>query len=76
MNLLVELEDVQYLAVSFVKEKKSVDDVTVVTAEKKDDIWVVRGTCPIDLGGHPWRESFEITIDQKGKIKDSSFKLM
>ncbi len=76
MNLLVELEDVQYLAVSFVKEKKSVDDVTVVTAEKRDDIWVVRGTCPIDLGGHPWRESFEITIDQKGKIRDSSFKLM
>lgn len=73
---MVELENVQNTAVNFVKEKKNVTDVTVIITEQKDGIWIVRGTCPIDLGGHPWRESFEIKIDQKGKIKTSSFKLM
>ncbi len=73
---MVELEDAQYIAVSFVKEKKDVTEVTVIVTEQKDGIWIIRGTCPIDLCGHPWRESFEIKVDQKGKIKDSSFKLM
>jgi len=73
---MVELEDVQYIAVNFVKEKKNVTDVTVTITENKDGIWIVKGTCPIDLAGHPWRESFEVQIDQKGKIKNSSFWLM
>ncbi len=73
---MVELEDAQYIAVSFVKEKKDVTEVTVIVTEQKDGIWIIKGTCPIDLCGHPWRESFEIKVDQKGKIKDSSFKLM
>jgi len=73
---LVEIEIVQDIAVNFVKEKKNVKDVSVVMTEQKDGVWIVKGTCPIDLCGHPWRESFEITIDQKGKIKTSSFTLM
>ncbi len=73
---MVELEDARYIAVNFVREKKKVKDVTVVIAEQKDGVWVVRGTCPIDLCGHPWRESFQIKIDKKGEIKTSSFKLM
>lgn len=76
MYQLVEIEIVQDIAVNFVKEKKNVKDVSVVMTEQKDGVWIVKGTCPIDLCGHPWRESFEITIDQKGKIKTSSFTLM
>ena len=73
---MTELEDVQCIAKNFVKERRNVTDVSVAMTEKKDGVWIVRGTCPIDLGGHPWRESFEIRIDQKGNIKDSRFKLM
>ncbi|MDH5447818.1 MAG: hypothetical protein OEY24_04470 [Candidatus Bathyarchaeota archaeon] len=73
---MVELENAQSIAVDFVKEKKNVKDVTVIITEQKDGVWIVKGTCPVDLCGHPWRESFEVEIDQKGKIKTSSFKLM
>jgi hypothetical protein len=73
---MVEVQDAQYIAVNFVKEKKNVEEVTVIVTEQKEDVWIIRGTCPIDLCGHPWRESFEIQIDQKGKIRTSSFRLM
>ncbi len=73
---MVELEDARYIAVNFVKEKKDVTDVTVIITEQKDGVWIIKGTCPIDLCGHPWRESFEIKIDQKGKVAASNFKLM
>ena len=73
---MIELEDVQDIAISFVKEKRDVTDVNVVITEQKNGIWIVKGTCPINISGHPWRESFEIRIDQKGKIKTSSFWLM
>ena len=76
MSRMIELEDVQDIAVSFVKEKRNVTDVTVILTEQKDGVWIIKGTCPIDLCGHPWRESFEIEIDQKGNIKTSSFSLM
>ncbi len=73
---MVELEDAQYIAVSFVKDKKDVAEVLVTITEQKDGIWIVKGTCPVDLCGHPWRETFEVRIDKKGKIKESNFKLM
>ena len=73
---MVEFEDAQDIAISFVKDKRTVEDVRVVITEQKDGVWIVRGTCPINLCGHPWRESFEIKISQKGKITSSSFKLM
>ncbi len=73
---MVEIEVAKDIAVSFVKEKRNVENVTVIITEEKEGVWVIKGTCPIDLCGHPWRESFEIEIDQKGKIKNSSFTLM
>lgn len=76
MSTMVEIEVAKDIAVSFVKEKRNVENVTVIITEEKEGVWVIKGTCPIDLCGHPWRESFEIEIDQKGKIKNSSFTLM
>lgn len=73
---MVELENAQDIAISFVKDKRNVEDVRVVITEQKDGVWIIRGTCPINLCGHPWRENFEIKINQKGKITASSFKLM
>jgi hypothetical protein len=62
-------ESAQEIAVDFVKKKKSTPKVDVSTIEQDDEDWVVRGTCPIDLEGHPWAERFEVVIDQKGKVK-------
>ncbi|MCW3982035.1 MAG: hypothetical protein NWE81_02840 [Candidatus Bathyarchaeota archaeon] len=69
-------ENAREIAIDFVKKSKNVVNVNLITTERKDGFWVVKGTCPIDLSGHPWRETFEIRIDQKGKIKGSSFWLM
>ncbi|MCW3981099.1 MAG: hypothetical protein NWF11_06450 [Candidatus Bathyarchaeota archaeon] len=69
-------ENVEDIAVDFVKKRKKVDDVSVVAKEHKRGVWVVRGTCPIDLHGHPWTEKFELIIDNNGKIKTSNFRLI
>ena len=73
---MVEFENIHDIAVTFVKEKKNVTEVNVSITEIVDNVWVIKGTCPIDLCGHPWRESFEIKIDKNGKIKDFKFTLM
>lgn len=73
---MVDLENAQNIAVNFVRAQKNASEVTVIITEQEGGVWIIRGTCPIDLDGHPWRESFEVIIDQKGKIKTSSFKLM
>jgi hypothetical protein len=73
---MVNFDNAQLIAVNFVKDKKNVMNVTIATTENKEGVWVVRGTCPIDLDGHPWRESFEIVVDQKGNVKTSDFQLM
>ena len=73
---MVGLEVAQDIAITFVKEKKNVTDVRVVITEQKDGVWIIRGTCPIDLCGHPWREDFEVKIDPRGRIAESSFRLM
>ncbi|UCH31642.1 MAG: hypothetical protein JSV05_09170 [Candidatus Bathyarchaeota archaeon] len=72
----LKYEHAQDIAIDFVKERKSVADVHVTMTEMIDGVWVIKGTCPIDLAGHPWRETFEVKVDQKGKIKASSFRLM
>lgn len=69
-------ENAREIAIDFVKKRKNVVNVNLIITERKDGFWVVKGTCPVDLSGHPWRETFEIRIDQKGKIKGSSFRLM
>jgi transcriptional regulatory protein LevR len=72
----VNVEYAQQIAVEFLKKRKSLDRVEVSTVEQNKDIWVIRGTCPIDLEGHPWAEKFEVILDTKGKVKSSYFALL
>jgi len=74
----VTVESAQQIAVDFLKKRKSTERVEVSTVEQNQDkdIWVIRGTCPIDLEGHPWAEKFEVIVDTKGKIKSTTFALL
>jgi transcriptional regulatory protein LevR len=72
----VTVEFAQQIAVEFLKKRKSLERVEVSTVEQNKDIWVIRGTCPIDLEGHPWAEKFEVILDTKGKVKSSYFALL
>lgn len=67
----VTVENAQQIAVEFLKRRKSLERVEVSTVEQNKDIWVIRGTCPIDLEGHPWAEKFEVIVDTKGKVRSS-----
>ncbi len=70
------VENAQQIAVEYLKRRKSLERVEVSTVDQSNDIWVVRGTCPIDLQGHPWAEKFEVLIDTKGRIRYSYFSLL
>jgi hypothetical protein len=72
----ITVESAQQIAVEFLKKRKSLERVDVSTVEQNRDIWVIRGTCPIDLEGHPWAERFEVIVDTKGRIKSTSFALL
>lgn len=72
----VSVESAQQIATEFLKKRKGTERVEVSGVEKRDDIWVIRGTCPIDLEGHPWAEKFEVIVDTKGKIKSTNFALL
>jgi transcriptional regulatory protein LevR len=74
-NILTK-ESAQQIAVEFLKRKKCTDKVDVSTVEKNNEVWAIRGTCPIDLEGHPWAEIFEVLVDTKGKVKSTSFALL
>jgi len=50
--------------------------IDVSSIEQRDSVWIIRGTCPIDLKGYPWAEKFEVVVDQKGKIKSTDFSLL
>jgi hypothetical protein len=69
-------QEAQQIAVEFLKSKKKTVKVDISTVEQKDAEWVIKGTCPIDLEGHPWAEKFEVVVDQKGKIKTTDFSLL
>ncbi|MEM2676982.1 MAG: hypothetical protein QXJ77_03645 [Candidatus Bathyarchaeia archaeon] len=69
-------EDVQKIAVEFLKKRKKTEKIDVSSVEQREGCWVVRGTCPIDLEGHPWAERFEVVIDAKGRIKSTDFSLL
>jgi hypothetical protein len=56
------------IAIDYVKKRKNTEKVDISMVERKNTMWIVRGTCPIDLEGHPWAEKFEVIIDQKGKV--------
>ena len=64
------------IVVEFLKKKKNTERVEVATIEQSREAWVIRGTCPIDLEGHPWAEKFEIVLDTRGKIKSTNFALL
>jgi hypothetical protein len=74
----ISLESAQQIAIDFLKKRKNTDkvDVSGVEVNQNKDIWVIRGTCPIDLEGHPWAEKFEVIVDTKGRIKSTSFALL
>jgi len=75
MKVLVQ-EDAQRIAVEFLKRRKKTEKIDIASVEQRDDCRVIRGTCPIDLEGHPWAERFEVVIDAKGKIKSTDFSLL
>jgi len=69
-------KDAQAIAVDFLRKVKKIEKINVSLVEHKNDCWVIRGTCPIDLEGHPWAEKFEVVVDKKGKIKFADFSLL
>jgi hypothetical protein len=70
------VENAQQIAVEYLKRRKSLERVEVSTVDQNNDIWVIRGTCPIDLEGHPWAEKFEVIVDTKGRVRSSYFSLL
>jgi hypothetical protein len=72
----VSRESAQEIVVELVKRKKSTERIDISTVEQKAEDWIIRGTCPIDLEGHPWAEKFEVVVDPKGKVKSSYFTLL
>jgi hypothetical protein len=69
-------ESASQIAVEYVKQQKNTDRVDVAVVDEQDDGWMIRGTCPIDLEGHPWVEKFAVVVDWKGKIKDAHYGLL
>jgi hypothetical protein len=75
MKALLE-KDAQEIAVEFLKRRKNTERIDISSIEQRDGCWVIRGTCPIDLEGHPWAEKFEVVVDTRGKIKSTDFSLL
>ncbi len=73
---IISKEDAQQIAVDIVKKRKSTERFEVSTVEQRKETWIVRGTCPIDLEGHPWAERFEVTLDARGRVKSAQFALL
>jgi hypothetical protein len=69
-------ESASQIAIEYVKQQKNTDRIDVAVIEEQDDGWMIRGTCPIDLEGHPWVEKFAVVVDWKGKIKDVNYGLL
>ena len=72
----ISTDAAQQIAVNYLKKRKNTEKIDISTVEQKNGVWVIRGTCPIDLEGHPWAEKFEVVIDEKGKIKSTDFSLL
>lgn len=72
----VTKESAQQIAVDFLKKRKNTEKVDIASVDVGNDAWVIRGTCPIDLEGHPWAEKFEVIVDTKGRIKSTDFALL
>jgi len=72
----ISTENVQQIALEYLKKRKNTEKIDISAVEQRNGVWVIRGTCPIDLEGHPWAEKFEVVVDQKGKIKSLNFSLL
>jgi hypothetical protein len=72
----ISTEAVQKIAVDYLKKRKNLERIDISTVEQKNGVWIIRGTCPIDLEGHPWAEKFEVVIDSKGRITYTDFSLL
>ena len=72
----VSKEAASQIAVAHIKKQKYTEKINVSTVEESRSGWTVRGTCPIDVGGHPWAEIFEVQIDPKGKVKSADYALL
>ena len=64
------------IAVEYVKKQKNTEKIDVAVIEEQSDGWLIRGTCPIDLEGHPWVEKFKVVVDLRGKVKESNYGLL
>jgi hypothetical protein len=64
------------VALDAVKKRKNSEKIEVTIVERIKTDWIVRGTCPIDMEGHPWAEKFEVIVDPKGKVKSVDFSLL
>ncbi|MEM2250328.1 MAG: hypothetical protein QXS01_04635 [Candidatus Bathyarchaeia archaeon] len=75
MKVLME-KDAQQIAIEYLKKRKNTERIDISSIEQLNGYWVIKGTCPIDLEGHPWAEKFEVVIDAKGKVKSADFSLL
>lgn len=76
MTKEISKENAQEIAVEFMRQTKNTAKIDVAVIEQDHEDWVIRGTCPINMQGHPWAEKFEVVIDTKGKIKRSHSSLL
>jgi hypothetical protein len=72
----ISKENAQQIAVEYMRKRKNTEKIDVAAIEEKSGSWVIRGTCPIDMEGHPWAEKFEVIIDSRGKIRDTNSALL
>ena len=72
----VTRESASEIVVEFLKKQKNTDRIDVAMVEDHDEGYLVRGTCPIDLEGHPWAERFAVLVDLKGRIKTTDYALL
>ena len=73
---VITKEAAEQIAVELLKRRKCTERVEVSTVEQNNEIWIIRGTCPIDMEGHPWAEKFEVTLDARGRVKSADFALL
>lgn len=69
-------ESASQIAVEYLKKEKNTDNINIAVVEEQKDGWIVRGTCPIDLEGHPWVEKFAIIVNRKGRIEGMNYGLL
>ena len=72
----ITVDSARQIAMEYLKKRKNIERIEIAAVEQNKDIWVIRGTCPIDLEGHPWAEKFEVIVDTRGKVRTMTFALL